>query len=101
MARRYKCSKLGQALYSKYTGALTFESWYQLGHIGSGLAAKGLAPKDRAVIYAETSREWWLSANGIYSAGMAVVTVYATLGKEGLMHGLVQVYTHTHVRVCV
>ena len=37
-----------------------------LGDIGSGLAAKGLSPKDRAVIYADTSREWWLSANGIY-----------------------------------
>jgi len=61
-----------------------------LGHIGSGLTAKGLAPKDRAVIYADTSREWWLSANGIYSAGMTVVTVYSTLGKEGLAHGLVQ-----------
>ena len=61
-----------------------------LGDIGSGLAAKGLSPKDRAVIYADTSREWWLSANGIYSAGLTVVTVYSTLGKEGLMHGLVQ-----------
>ena len=87
------------AYNSEYTRALTFENWCQLGHIGSGLAAKGLAPKDRAVIYAETSREWWLSANGIYSAGMAVVTVYATLGKEGLMHGLVQVYTQMYERV--
>jgi len=61
-----------------------------LAAVGSAFAGYGFKPDDRLVIYAETSREWMLSAQGAYSAGMTVVTVYATLGKEGLMHGIAQ-----------
>merc|ERR1712216_937636 len=47
-------------------------------------------PQDRVIIYAETQREWMLAAQGAFSQSLQVVTVYATLGEEGLIHGTTQ-----------
>mmetsp|Transcript_16832 Transcript_16832/g.27915 ORF Transcript_16832/g.27915 Transcript_16832/m.27915 type:complete len:742 (+) Transcript_16832:110-2335(+) len=70
---------------------ITYREFGQLiGAIGSGLAGCGFLPNERIVIYAETSREWMLTAQGAYAVSLTVVTVYATLGEEGLMHGVSQ-----------
>ena len=42
------------------------------------------------IIYAETQREWMLAAQAAFSQSLQVVTVYATLGEEGLIHGTTQ-----------
>ena len=47
-------------------------------------------PQDRVIIYAETQREWMLAAQGAFSQSLQVVTVYATLGEEGLIYGTTQ-----------
>ena len=45
------------------------------------------------IIYAETQREWMLAAQAAFSQSLQVVTVYATLGEEGLIHGTTQTKT--------
>lgn len=39
-------------------------------------------------LYMETSAEWNMSAHAMFSQSMVVMTVYANLGEEALIHGL-------------
>ena len=60
--------------------------------LGGGMRAVGnLAANDCVIIYAETAREWMLAAQGAYTQGLTVVTIYATLGEEGALFGINQV----------
>jgi len=52
--------------------------------------ATGLQPKERIVIYGETQRDWMVAALAAFRQGIAIVTIYATLGEEGVVHGINQ-----------
>lgn len=68
-------------------------------NVASGLVdLAGVKPGDRVVIYADTKMEWQLAAQAVFSRGAAVVTIYATLGPEGLGHGVNQ--TQAEVVIC-
>ena len=57
-------------------------------NIGSGLVnITGLQPKDKVIIYADTKAEWQLTAQALFRQNATVVTIYATLGPEGVEHG--------------
>ena len=59
--------------------------------LGAGMVGMAkLKPNDCVIIYAETQREWMLAAQAAFTQGLTVVTVYATLGEEGLIHGTSQ-----------
>ena len=59
--------------------------------LGAGMrAVADLKANDCIIIYAETAREWFLAAQGAYTQGLTVVTIYATLGEEGFTHGALQ-----------
>ena len=63
----------------------------QMHAIGSGMVSlASLAANDCVIIYAETAREWFLAAQGAFTQGLTVVTIYATLGEEGFTHGAAQ-----------
>jgi len=58
-------------------------------------AAKGLASMKQVVgegctvaILADTSPEWHMAMQGAFQVGVAVTTVYTTLGHEAMVHGL-------------
>ena len=59
--------------------------------VASGLVGlTGLERGDFVVIYAETQMEWMLTAMACWRMGLTVVTIYATLGAEGALHGVTQ-----------
>mmetsp|Transcript_2587 Transcript_2587/g.4069 ORF Transcript_2587/g.4069 Transcript_2587/m.4069 type:complete len:704 (-) Transcript_2587:393-2504(-) len=58
----------------------------------------GIKSGDKVVIYADTKMEWQLAAQAAFSQGCSVVTIYATLGPEGVEHGIRQ--TGATVVVC-
>jgi len=51
----------------------------------------------RLVMYAETQRDWMVAALAAFSMSIQVVTIYATLGEEGALHGL----NETAAAVCI
>ena len=55
---------------------------------GRGLRELGLAAKDNVVLFAETRAEWLIAANGCMKHNMPLVTLYATLGEDALIHGI-------------
>jgi long-chain acyl-CoA synthetase len=67
--------------------------------IASGLVdLAGLKPQDKVIIYADTKRDWQLVAQACFRMGLVVVTIYATLGEDGVRHGINQ--TKAAVVVC-
>ncbi|KAF9581014.1 long-chain fatty acid-CoA ligase, partial [Lunasporangiospora selenospora] len=56
--------------------------------IGSGLIKLGLQPKAKITVFGATSANWLLVAHGAFSQSMTIVTVYDTLGEEGLLHSM-------------
>ncbi|KAJ3017243.1 UNVERIFIED_CONTAM: long-chain fatty acid-CoA ligase [Siphonaria sp. JEL0065] len=68
---------------------LTFSQVKDLAHqYGSGLRALGLKPTDKLTVYAETSRDWILTAFAASTQNITITTAYATLGEEGLVYSL-------------
>lgn len=53
---------------------------------GRGLRECGQQPRQNIVIFAETRAEWMMAAHGCFKQSMPIVTVYATLGDEGVAH---------------
>lgn len=56
--------------------------------IGRGLMALGVRPRQNVVILAETRIEWMLAAQACLRINIPVVTLYATLGEDGIIHGI-------------
>lgn len=56
--------------------------------IGRGLMAHGVRPRQNVVILAETRLEWMLAAQACLRINIPVVTLYATLGEDGIIHGI-------------
>src|SRR5262249_47021468 len=61
-----------------------------------GLFALGVRPKQNVLIFAETRLEWMVTCQALFRLGATVVTLYATLGREGLVHGMNETQV-THV----
>ena len=55
---------------------------------GRGLRELGLKPKENIVLFAETRAEWLIAANGCMKQNLPLVTLYATLGEDALIHGI-------------
>lgn len=53
---------------------------------GRGLREIGQKPCTNIVIFAETRAEWMIAAHGCFKQNMRIVTVYATLGDDGVAH---------------
>lgn len=57
---------------------------------GRGLRRFGHAPHSKVAIFAETRAEWMVAAHGCFKEAMTIVTVYATLGDDGIAYCLNQ-----------
>ncbi|CAM6079135.1 unnamed protein product [Sphagnum tenellum] len=54
----------------------------------SGLVAIGHKKGERVAIFAETRAEWFLALQACFRHNLTVVTIYASLGEEALVHSL-------------
>lgn len=64
---------------------------------GRGMRELGMQPKDKVVIFAETRAEWMIAAHGLFKQSATIVTIYATLGEDGVTHGV----TETEVKTII
>ncbi|XP_034490199.1 long-chain-fatty-acid--CoA ligase 4-like [Drosophila innubila] len=55
-------------------------------YFGRGLRELGQPARQKIVIFAETRAEWLIAAHGCFKQSMPIVTVYATLGDDGVAH---------------
>lgn len=57
-------------------------------HVREGLVAAGIRQGSLVVIFSETRMEWHLVAQALFQIGAVIVTLYATLGDDGVVHGI-------------
>lgn len=55
---------------------------------GRGLRKFGVTPHSKVAVFAETRSEWIVAAHGCFKQAMTIVTIYATLGEDGIVHCL-------------
>ncbi|CAO3633271.1 unnamed protein product [Cunninghamella blakesleeana] len=56
--------------------------------LGAGYSHLGLKEKAKVEIFAPTNMGWLLTAHGLFTQNMTIVTAYDTLGEEGLLHSM-------------
>ncbi|XP_040580497.1 long-chain-fatty-acid--CoA ligase 4 [Lepeophtheirus salmonis] len=62
----------------------------QIQSFAHGLRYLGFQPREKIVIYAETSAKWLISALGCFRNAYTLVTVYTNLGEDGVAYSLNQ-----------
>uniref|UniRef100_U5EWU9 long-chain-fatty-acid--CoA ligase n=1 Tax=Corethrella appendiculata TaxID=1370023 RepID=U5EWU9_9DIPT len=81
--RTFKKYDLGEYRWTNFLETENLASCF-----GRGLCELGLVAKQNVVIFAETRAEWMIAAHGCFKQNFTVVTIYATLGDEGVAHGI-------------
>lgn len=71
--------------------------WLKLGEVndkvesvGRGLATLGVTAGQNIALFLETQAEWMIAAQACFRFGYTLVTVYATLGEDGITYSLDQ-----------
>nr|CAD7255978.1 unnamed protein product [Timema shepardi] len=80
-------------IFKKYTlGDYTWKTFEEVeeeaASFGRGLRILGQEPGMNMVIFAETRAEWMVAAHGCFKQNIPLVTIYATLGEEAIIHGI-------------
>lgn len=66
-------------------------------NFASGLVRLGHNVDSRAAIFADTRAEWFIAFQGFFRQDITVVTIYASLGEDALVHSLNETQVSTLV----
>lgn len=64
------------------------EAFQRACNFASGIVALGHQKGERCAIFAETRADWFIALQGCFRHNFSVVTIYASLGEEALLHSL-------------
>ncbi|XP_042520574.1 long chain acyl-CoA synthetase 8 [Macadamia integrifolia] len=76
------------------------EAFDRASNFASGLVKLGHNMNSPAAIFAETRAEWLLAFQGCFRQNVTVVTIYATLGEDALIHSLNETQITTLICDC-
>ncbi|KAI7746729.1 hypothetical protein M8C21_011534 [Ambrosia artemisiifolia] len=91
-----KFEKLHLGEYQWETYGQVFE---RVCHFSSGLIHLGHDPDTRIAIFSDTRAEWLIAFQGCFRQNITVVTIYASLGDDALIHSLNEGVMMTHGNV--
>jgi len=74
----------------KYIWRTYDEMYREVMEFSRGLRSLGLTNKKNVVLFSETRAEWLIAAFGCMTQSLPVVTLYANLNDEALVHGIVE-----------
>lgn len=80
--RVFKKYNMGEYKWRTFTDVETAAT-----NFGRGIRELGQEPLKNIIIFAETRAEWMIAAHGCFKQNIPIVTIYATLGDEGVIHG--------------
>lgn len=81
--RQFEKLHLGDYQWNTYEEAFASASFFS-----SGLVKLGHKRDTPAAIFSESRAEWFLAFQGCFRQNIAVVTIYASLGEDALIHSL-------------
>ncbi|XP_057857912.2 long chain acyl-CoA synthetase 9, chloroplastic isoform X5 [Cryptomeria japonica] len=92
ISRETQVSENGRTLEKLHLGSYEWlsyaETFERACNFASGLVNLGHQRGERAAIFAETQGEWFIALQGCFRYNITVVTIYASLGEEALIHSL-------------
>lgn len=88
--RMFKKYKMGEYKWLNF-----FETEMQARYFGRGIRELGIPAREKVVLFAETRAEWMIAAHGLFKQSCTIVTIYATLGEEGITHGVKETEVNT------
>lgn len=74
--------------FGEYSWQTYGEVRERVAHFASGLVHLGHRTGERVAIFAETRAEWFIALQAAFQHNFCVVTVYASLGEDALVHSL-------------
>jgi len=81
--RKFEKLHLGEYEWNSYA-----EAFNHACNFASGLIKMGHQLDSRAAIFSDTRAEWIIAAQGCFRQNLTVVTIYASLGEDALVHSL-------------
>ncbi|KAG0564864.1 hypothetical protein M758_8G142500 [Ceratodon purpureus] len=81
--RKFEKVTLGHYEWISYA-----QAFLRASDLASGLVALGHGRGEKVAIFAETRPEWFLALQACLRQNLTVVTIYASLGEEALVHSL-------------
>ncbi|KAG0528532.1 hypothetical protein BDA96_05G020300 [Sorghum bicolor] len=81
--RKFEKLHLGEYEWDTYT-----EAFNRACNFASGLIKMGHDLDSHAAIFSDTRAEWIIAAQGCFRQNLTVVTIYASLGEDALVHSL-------------
>ncbi|KAK3132467.1 hypothetical protein QOZ80_6AG0522210 [Eleusine coracana subsp. coracana] len=81
--RKFEKLHLGDYEWDTYA-----EAFNRACNFASGLIKVGHELDSRIAIFSDTRAEWIIAAQGCFRQNLAVVTIYASLGEDALVHSL-------------
>ncbi|WVZ95214.1 hypothetical protein U9M48_041008 [Paspalum notatum var. saurae] len=81
--RKFEKLHLGEYEWDTYA-----EAFYRACNFASGLIKMGHRLDSHAAIFSDTRAEWIIAAQGCFRQNLTVVTIYASLGEDALVHSL-------------
>ncbi|KAK6919198.1 AMP-dependent synthetase/ligase [Dillenia turbinata] len=81
--RKFEKLHLGEYVWHTYS-----EAFDRACNFASGLVNLGHDINTRVAIFSETRAEWFIAFQGCFRQNITVVTIYASLGEDALIHSL-------------
>ncbi|CAN6203988.1 unnamed protein product [Urochloa humidicola] len=81
--RKFEKLHLGEYEWDSYA-----EAFSRACNFASGLIKMGHKLDSHAAIFSDTRAEWIIAAQGCFRQNLTVVTIYASLGEDALVHSL-------------
>jgi long-chain acyl-CoA synthetase len=81
--RKFEKLHLGEYQWDTYA-----EAFNRACNFASGLIKMGHKLDSHAAIFSDTRAEWIIAAQGCFRQNLTVVTIYASLGEDALVHSL-------------
>ncbi|KAK4429221.1 Long chain acyl-CoA synthetase 8 [Sesamum alatum] len=92
VAKDIVTSSDGRKFEKLHLGEYQWETYHQIFdracNFASGLLKLGHDVDTRAAIFSETRAEWLIAFQGCFRQNITVVTIYASLGEDALIHSL-------------
>ncbi|KAA8524885.1 hypothetical protein F0562_011308 [Nyssa sinensis] len=92
ISRDFVTASDGRKFEKLHLGEYQWETYGQIFdracNFASGLVKLGHDVDTRAAIFSETRAEWFISFQGCFRQNITVVTIYASLGEDALVHSL-------------
>uniref|UniRef100_A0A7N0TBT4 AMP-dependent synthetase/ligase domain-containing protein n=1 Tax=Kalanchoe fedtschenkoi TaxID=63787 RepID=A0A7N0TBT4_KALFE len=91
ISREFLAGSDGREFEKLHLGEYEWETWQTLEracNFASGLVRFGHQSDSRVAIFSDTRAEWLIAFQGCFRQNLTVVTIYASLGDDALVHSL-------------